>query len=171
MATATHRVRSCLRSALRDRRGTTALEFALTGLACFGLILFSIALGFRLYVQVALDYASGRAARMLAVDSTQSLSRNANSFQTVTFCPLLSAFLACSNISIALVSVTDYHNSSSIGGSGPLPFTSGQSGSLMLLQATYRLPGLGWPLPSGRGASGGFAGASVTADYPYQNEY
>ena len=171
MARAAHRVRSCLRSVIGDRRGTAALEFAITGLAFFGLILFVISLGFRLYVQVALDYASSRAARMLAVDSSQSLSRNAASFQTVTFCPLLSAFLACVNVTISLVSVTDYQNTSPIGGSGSPPFTPGEDGSLMLLQVSYRLPALSWPVPGGNGTSGGFAGASVTASYPYQNEY
>lgn len=156
---------------LLDRRGTTAIEFALTGLACFGLILFAIGLGFRLYVQVALNYAGSHAARLLAVDSTQSLSKSATAFQTVTFCPLLSPFLACANLSIALVSVTAYRNSSAIGGSGPAPFSPGQSGSLMLLQATYRMPALSWPVAADPGSSGSFPGAVVTARYPYQNEY
>ncbi len=163
-------IRSCVRHISLDRGGTTALEFALTALASLGLILFAISLGFRLYVQAALNYAGSRAARMLAVDSMQSLSKSAGSFQAVTFCPLLSPFLACANLSIALVSVTDYRSSSSIGGSGPPPFNPGQSGSLMLLQVTYQLPALSWPLPS-PGPGGSFAGMAVTANYPYQNEY
>ncbi|MEO8715986.1 MAG: hypothetical protein ABI369_13325, partial [Acetobacteraceae bacterium] len=106
-----------------------------------------------------------------AVDSTQTLSKNAANFQAVSFCPLLSAFLACVNVTISLVSVGDYRTGSSLGGPGPPLFNPGQSGSLMLLRATYRLPALSWPLPDGNGASGGFAGASVSASYPYQNEY
>lgn len=153
----------------RDRRGVVALEFAFTGMAFFGLVLFVIALGFRLYVQVALDYASSRAARLLAVDSTQSLSASAQHFQTASFCPLLSPFLACSSVVLSVQPVTDFRNGSSIGGSGPLPFNPGQGGSLMLLQVKYALPTLSWPVPGS--GSGSFTGAFVTAGYPYQNEY
>lgn len=153
---------------LRDKRGTVAVEFAITGLAFFGMLLFIMVLAFRLYVQVALDYASSRAARLLAVDSSQSLSKSAANFQAVTFCPLLSAFLPCVGTTISLVSVADYR-SASPAGSGPPPFNPGTSGSLMLLRVTYSLPSLSWPSPSG-GPAGSF-GATVSASYPYQNEY
>ncbi len=152
----------------RDRRGVVALEFAITGLAFFGLLLFVISLAFRLYVQVALDYASSRAARLLAVDSTQTRSASVQHFQAVSFCPLLSPFLACSNVVLSLQPVSDYSNTSAIG-TGPPPFTPGQGGSLMLLRAQYTLPALTWPLPGG--GSGSFTGAFVNAGYPYQNEY
>lgn len=147
-----------------------ALEFAAAGLAFFALVLLVIALGFRLYVHVALDYASSRAARLLAVDSTQSRSKNAATFQAVSFCPLLSPFLACANVSVALQAVTDFTNASALG-PGPPPFSPGQGGSLMLLRVTYRVPALSWPAPTGHGASQSFSGASVTIGYPYQNEY
>ncbi len=153
---------------IRHRRGAVALEFAFSGLAFFGLVLFIIALGFRLYVQVALDYASGRAARLLAVDSTQSRSPSATKFQSATFCPLLDAFLAC-NVTISLQPVTDYRNASPIGGTGPPPFSPGQGGSLMLLRVTYQLPALSWPVPTG--GVGAFGATTVTVGYPYQNEY
>ena len=164
----THRIRLGWRRWASDRRGVVALEFAITGAAFVGLLLFVIALSFRLYVQVALDYASSRAARLLAVDSTQSRSGSASQFQTVSFCPLLSAFLACNSIVLSLQPVTTYANTSSIG-TAPPPFNPGQGGSLMLLQVKYTLPALAWPLPGGGG--GGFTGQSVSAGYPYQNEY
>lgn len=151
----------------RDRRGVTALEFGIVGLAFFGLVLFTISLGFRLYVQVALDYAASRAARLLAVNSNQNLSQNATNFQSVTFCPNL--FLPCTGLRISLTSVTDYRNAAPDTGSGTPPFSPGGSGSLMLLRVTYRMPALGWPSPAG-GPAGGF-GPTVTASYPYQNEY
>lgn len=167
------RVRRCsvnLRRLLADRRGAAAVEFALTGTIFLGLVLFVIALGFRLYVEVALEYASGRAARILAVDSTQSRSASAESFQAVTFCPLLSAFLDCGNVTVALQSVTDYRTGSQIGQSGPPPFSPGQGGNLILLTASYKLPALSWPSPAG-GGTDAFPSATVTVGYPYQNEY
>lgn len=159
-----------LRGLRRDRRGVVALEFAITGVAFFGLVLFVIALGYRMYIQVALDYASSRASRLLAVDSTQSRSSSASTFQAVTFCPLLSPFIACSNVTIGLRQVSDYRNVSALG-AGPPPFSPGQGGSLMLLQVIYRAPALSWPLPGGSGGTGTFLSSTVTVGYPFQNEY
>ncbi len=147
-----------------------ALEFAITGLAFLAMLLFVAALGFRMYVQVALDYSASRAARLLAVDSTQSLSGSAQHFQSASFCPFLSPFLACNGLTISLQPVSDYLHGSSPG-AGPPPFNPGQGGSLMLLQITYALPALSWPVPVRGGGLGHFASPIVTAGYPYQNEY
>jgi len=59
-----------------NRNGTASVEFAVIGSIFLALLLFTLYLGFRLYAQVALDYATGRAARLLSVDSTQSRSRD-----------------------------------------------------------------------------------------------
>ncbi len=154
----------------RDRRGATALEFALTGSAFLGLTLFVIALGFRLYVQVALDFATNHAARALAVDSTQKLSANRATFQAATLCDPRWWFLDCSQVTVSLQPVTSYIPGSTLNPNGTPPFSPGQGGSLMLLQATYQLPLLSWPAPDGSGA-GSFAATSVTVGAPYQNEY
>ena len=163
-------LRTRLRRLVLDRRGAAALEFAITGLAFFGLVLFVMSLGVRLYVQVALDYACSRAAQLLAVDSSRSLSGDVATFQNITFCPLLSAMLACANAAISLAPVADYSGTSTAAGTGPPSFDAGLSGSLMLLRVTYAFPLLIWPSPAGSGPSGGF-GASISATYPYQNEY
>jgi Flp pilus assembly protein TadG len=153
-----------------DRQGAAGVEFALTGTIFVALVLFVMALAFRLYVEVALDYASGRASRLLAVDGTHTRSSNRANFQSFTFCPILQAFLSCNNVTISLQQVTTYQSGSTVGQSGPPPFDPGQGGSLMLLQVTYSLPPFGWLLPGGRGA-GGFSSPSVMVGYPYQNEY
>ncbi len=160
-----------LRRFARAREGAAALEFGLIGVIFLALVLFVVALGFRLYVHVALDYASSRAARLLAVDRTQSRSANEATFQAVSFCPLLSPFLTCGNVTLSLRAVTDYRTGSPVGGAGAPSFDAGQGGSLMLLQATYRLPGMSWPSPAGDGTASSFEGAAVTVGYPYQNEY
>ena len=167
VAGAMRRTRARLQRLGHDRRGVAALEFALTGVASLGLMLFVISLGFRLYAEVALDYAVSRAARLLAVDSTHSLPQNRANFQTTTFCPLLPALLSCVGTTLALVAVTDYRNASA--GSA---FSTGQGGNLMLLQVTYQLPALSWVTrtPTGGVSRMGF-GPSVSASFPYQNEY
>ena len=169
VAGAMRRTRARLRRFGHDRRGVAALEFALTGVASLGLMLFVISLGFRLYAEVALDYAVSRAARLLAVDSTHILPQNLANFQTTTFCPLLSSFLPCVGTTLSLVAVTDYRNAPASGGSA---FSTGQGGNLMLLRVTYQLPALSWVTrtPTGGVSRMGF-GPSVSASFPYQNEY
>jgi Flp pilus assembly protein TadG len=155
---------------LRDRSGTVAVEFATVATLFLALLLFTLYLGFRLYVQVAVDYAAGRAARLLSVDSTQSRSSNLATFQAQTFCPVLAPFLACTNVTIGLWPVTDYLNGSAPPPNTAQPFNPGQGGSLMLLQIIYALPDFSWPTPDGTGATA-MTGLAITSYYPYQNEY
>ena len=157
------------RQIVRDRRGAIAVEFGLVCLPFTALVLFMIALGYRLYVQAALDYVAGQAGRMLAVDTTQSQSKSVQNFQTLTLCPLLSPFLSCNNVTVTLMAVTDYSNATYTN-TGPPRFSPGGSNSLMLLRLSYTLPNLGWPSPTGSAAMT-FLGATVNSYYPYQNEY
>ena len=41
----------------------------------------------------------------------------------------------------------------------------------MLLQVTYPLPLLSWPIPMMGGGTGSFSGTTISSSYPYQNEY
>ena len=123
-----------------------------------------MALGFRLYTEAALEYATSHAARLLAVDTTRSRSSNAASFQAVTFCPLLAPFLSCNNVTVSLQPCSpDFRTGCTASASARPPFTNGGSGSLMLLQARYSLPTSGWLM--------NFQGTTVTVKYAYQNEY
>ena len=151
-------VRNVARRALARGRGATALEFALTASVLIGVIVFLFDLGFVLYTRVALDFVASRAARQLAVDSRQSLSSSQASFQSVAVCPLLAAFLACNQVTVALIPVTSY-GTSGIPATGPTPFTPGQGGSLMLLQLSYQLPAFAMPLAPG-GPPGGRTGGN-----------
>jgi Flp pilus assembly protein TadG len=163
--------RTARRRFLQDRRAAAAVEFALVSLPFSALVLFLLMLGYRLYVQAALDYVAGQAGRMLAVDVTQSRTSSKKNFQTLTLCPLLSPFLSCNNVTVSLAAVTDYSTASYTDPATP-PFSTGQIGNynLMLLHLTYTLPSLNWPSPTS-GAVMTFLGTTVHAYYPYQNEY
>jgi Flp pilus assembly protein TadG len=150
----------------RGRRAAAALEFALTGAMLIGVIGFLTDLGFVLYTQVALDFVASRVARQLAVDSRQTLSASPAGFQSLAVCPLLAAFLACDQVTVALTPVTDYANGA-IPTTGAPPFNAGQGGSLMLLQLSYALPVFATPLA----AEGVFAGTATVTQFPYINEY
>jgi Flp pilus assembly protein TadG len=155
------------RALRRDARGSVAVEFALVSIMFFTLLFFIIALAFRLYVQIALNFASGHAARLLAVDSAHTLTTSSAHFQSTAFCPLLAPFLSCSNVTISLAAVTDFGSGAS---QATTTFTPGQSSSLMLLRVTYTTGDLSWPLPIG-GGSGTFPTATIVSSFPYINEY
>jgi len=166
------------RTASRRRAGSVAVEFALIAVAFLGLLMFTLELGFRLYTQIALDYATARAARLLEVNSTQQLSASgATGFQT--FCPLLAPLLNCAGALIGLRAVgTDYLTDSratptTLSGTLTQPaYSAGQSGSLMLLQVTYIGPALTWPFSAGQTATyNGVAGSAIVSSVPYANDY
>ena len=146
-----------------DTRGVAALEFAVAGPMFLGLVLFVMALGFRLYTHAALDYAAGRTARLLAANSqTRSQdAANPGTLKSVTFCQFLSPFLGCGNATVSLQSCSpDFRTCSATSTSNP----GTASGSLMLLQASYPVPTLSSLFPSWA------AETTVTVGYPYQNE-
>jgi Flp pilus assembly protein TadG len=162
------------------RRGAVAVEFALISVAFLSLLLFVMQLGFRLYAQATLDYATARAARALQVDAAHALSGSAAAFRSGTFCPLLAPLLSCANLAIELRTVAgDYladlaanpaATSGTIAASGG--FDPGQGGSLMLLRVTYLAPRLAVPLFLGPAATlNGVRGAAIVSSVPYANEY
>lgn len=165
----------------RSRRsGTVTVEFAIVATAFLGMLIFTLELGFRTYAQIALDYATSRAARDLAVDSQQKLSGSQSGFQTATFCPLLAPMLNCGNVLIALRPIaSNYLNDSQTNPpaltgtlSQPGTFSPGGSGSLMLLQVVYLGPTLAWPYSWGGTATyKGVTGSALVASAPYENEY
>jgi hypothetical protein len=163
-----------------DRRASTAVEFAVIGMSFVGMLMFVFQLGFRLYTQIAIDYATSRAARLLQVDSTQSLSGSPSNFQTATFCPLLAVLLKCQNILVELRPVTtDYLNDSQVNPpqtSGSLTgvtptFSAGGSNALMLLRVTYVAPFYVWPLNTSSVTYNGASGSAVISSAPFENEY
>jgi len=162
------------------RAGTVTIEFALVATALFGLLLFALDLAFQLYEQLALDYATWHAARLLEVDSAQTLSGSSSGFQSGTFCPSLAPLLSCGNLVITLRPVSpDYLSDSQanpVVTSGALPrsttFNPGLSGSLMLLQVTYLGPAMSWPLNLGAVATyNGATGSAIVSNAPFANEY
>ncbi len=135
------------------RSGATALEFALVGSLLLGLTIFVLQLGYLLYAQTALDYATQSAARAVQTGNTGD-HVTAQAFQTNVFCMALGGLLPCSDIALSLRPVSNYLNATDLGppitngqlDPGALQFDPGQASSLMLLQAVYVLHGLSWPL-------------------------
>ena len=140
----------------RDRAGATAIEFGMIGLPFLMLIVSTIFVGFILYSQSALDYATQKAARQVFVGNTQSSAQTADLFRTQTLCPQLPAAFNCSNVIVSLQTIPsdqvtpshyyDFVNATQTGLIVPqlsntvTKFCPGGSGQYKLLQVFYPMP-------------------------------
>jgi Flp pilus assembly protein TadG len=132
-----------------DRRGATALEFAILSIPFMLFLLFLFELGFDFYIQLAMDYAVSESARRLQTGAGNNASSVA-AFKTDCLCPAIAAFLNCNQISINLYPITtaDYYLNAKAGaGSIPLSggvlstsgygFSTSSASTPMFLQAIY----------------------------------
>lgn len=137
----------------RDRRGSTALEFAVVSLPCLTMLVFLAEIAYDFYAQVCLDYGVQAAARQIQIGAAQGAS-NAGVFQASYLCPAISGLLPCSSISVNIqpipatsdfyssVSATVPRNSSGKLDTSGYKFCPGQPNQLMLVQALYTSPSL-----------------------------
>jgi len=137
----------------RDRRGGTALEFAIVSLPFITMLLFLVEIGYDFFAQVCLDYGVQAAARQIQIGAAQGAT-NATVFQTNYLCPVLSGLLPCSSVSVNVLpipSTGDYYNTDAAtlrkDSSGKLDtskytYCPGTPNQLMLVQAIYTSPSL-----------------------------
>jgi Flp pilus assembly protein TadG len=141
-----------------------ALEFGLLAASFVGVTIGLLELGYLLFAQVSLDYATTSAARALFTGQVSVTSGSGqSSFQSADFCSYLSSFIPCSNVLIVLQPVTDYQTTLS-GLAAPTSSTTvnpGGPGSLMMIEAFYT-PGITlWPIGV----------ATLTSTAAFVNEY
>jgi hypothetical protein len=164
MIVAPHRARSVATLLGRDRRGATAVEFGLVAGLFLAMVLFTAELGFYLYAQLSLDYATAYSARQLLTGNGRPAGVSSASFLNATLCPSLQTLLSCDNIVInlfPLASGADYSSvpppSALLANGKPNPaaaqFTVGQNSSLMIMQVIYLAPNFMWPLSYATGAA------------------
>jgi Flp pilus assembly protein TadG len=132
-----------------SRSGTVALEFGLLATVFIGLLIGVFELGYLLFAQVSLDYATTSAARELFTGRVSVPSGTSQtSFQAADFCSYLNPLITCSGVSIVLQPVTNYQTALT-GQAAPTSATTvnpGGPGSMMMLEAFYT-PGIAiWPL-------------------------
>ena len=132
------------RHSWRDRRGTTALEFALIGPVFIIALLMVFEFGIQLAVDLALSYGAGAAARYAvtgAVSGTSG-SQGSNSTNDTTIRNLIvSSTGGLLNPSRVNVTATSYANPSSYAaGIGKTSGSNGFSGSMVVYSITYNQP-------------------------------
>lgn len=155
----------------RDKRGSTAVEFALVALPLVLFLVFLLELGYDFFAQMALDYGVQSAARQIQIGNAQG-SGTAAVFQTNYLCPALAGLLPCSAVAVNIVPINnDYFTDTPVtlptDGAGKLDpsaftFCPGTPNQLMFVQAIYTGPSLVSAIIPGMATATGAGLARVT---------
>jgi Flp pilus assembly protein TadG len=132
-----------------SKSGTVAIEFGFIAIALIPLLVGLLELGYYLFAQISLDYATASAARALLTGQV-SINSGASqaTFQAADFCSYLNPLISCQGVLIVLQPVTNYQTAMS-GQPAPTAGTTvnpGGPGSLMMLEAFYAPAIPIWPL-------------------------
>jgi Flp pilus assembly protein TadG len=146
-----------------DRRGVTALEFALLSVPLCLLLLGTLEAGYDFFVQAALDSAVQTAARSVQVGSSQGYvsGKSVAAWVASAVCPALGHMLDCGQLYVSVTSIPSGtgQNFYTYMAANPLTLAAitssnnavctGSPGQLMVLQAYYLSPTfLGMLVPS-----------------------
>ena len=139
----------------RDARGSVAIEFAIIGMACIGLIIETMQAGLYFYTSAALNNATARAMRQVMTGSVTQQGLTASQFRTQVLCPLLPAAMPCSSVVTNIQSVSEdvqpngfyqFVNAAQTAVITPAmdnsktTFCSGGSGTVIYAQVYYAMP-------------------------------
>ena len=91
----------------RDRRGSSAVEFALVSFFLIMTIMFVMGVALVLYEGEALDYATSKAARQIMTGQVQTNVTTQSGFRTAVLCPFLPAAMSCGNVIINVQTITE----------------------------------------------------------------
>jgi Flp pilus assembly protein TadG len=163
------------RRLVRNRQGSAAVEFALIA-GPFFLVLFAIleaALMF--FAQQALETATQDTARMIMTGEAKSYTQTQF---TTALCTRLATFFDCTGIRVASQSFANFAAItpfSPVDSSGNFvanfPYSTGASGTIMLVQVSYKWPlfvtGLGFNMANANGDS---THRLLTATAAFRNE-
>ncbi|MDR3461643.1 MAG: pilus assembly protein [Beijerinckiaceae bacterium] len=148
---------------IRETRGATAVEFALIAPMLLVTIIFIMSIGYMIFMNQALDYATQKAARQIRTGQVQTDAITTQSaFATQIVCPLLPSFFTCSNVIVnsqnlgTLASITNdgvypyeynqFINTPQTGLTVPglsnasTTFCTGNGSSFIFLQILYPVP-------------------------------
>jgi Flp pilus assembly protein TadG len=133
----------------RAETGSVALEFGLLSFAFVGLAVGIFEIGFMLFAQISLDYATEQSARALLTGNAKFVAGTSQqTFQSSDFCGYLAPLITCSGVTIVLQPVTNYQTSLT-NETAPSPTSTvnpGGPGSMMMLQAYYTVGLPLWPV-------------------------
>ena len=177
----TQRSSNRLRSLVRDRRGATAVEFALLITPLMALILGSLQLALIFFAGDALQSVATTASRQLMVGSAQKGGMTQAQFHTAV-CAHTPAFLPCSGLMVDVQSAGSYSSVSTTpitvtydakgNPTNAWSYSPGAPGDIVIVRVMYDWPVIGGPLAPGlANQSNGthlLVGTTVLKNEPYQ---
>ena len=168
-----------MRSLIKDRRGSSVLEFAIVSLPFLVMILGFAEICCDLFIQSALDSAIAQAARGIQVGTLNASGKTATNFTTASICPYI-GILSCTNLIVGVEPIpagSDFYSSPNV-----LTFTAsssktgqvctGTGGQLMVLKAWYLGPSIiGMLIPGFSQNYNGVTTHITTSSTGFVNEY
>ena len=139
----------------RDTRASVAIEFAMVGLACAGLVIEAMQVGFYVYTSAALSNATAKAVRKVMTGAVSQQGLSSAQFRMQVLCPLLPAAMSCDSVVTNMQSVSEdvlpngfykFVNAARTAVITPAmdnartSFCSGSSGTVIYAQVYYAMP-------------------------------
>lgn len=150
-----------VRRSWRDRRGTTALEFAIVGPVFIALMLMAFDFAVQLAVDLALNYGTAAAARYAITGAITGTSGSGGSNATNNAAianVIVSSTGGWLNLSRVMVTATSYANPGSYAaGTGKVSGSNGVGGNVVVYSISYTQPFL-----TGMAALVGSTSTSIT---------
>ena len=173
---------------VEDQRGATAVEFALIASMLIFTVLFVMAIGFLVFLNQTLDFATYKASRQIMIGAVQKAGTAQSNFPATYVCPYLPAALACANVIVNIQSITEaaqpngYYalvNSSQTAlimpplNNASTQYSLGSQGTYEYLQVVYPitfLPGFITSLMSNGATYNGTPAIVITSTAAFRNE-
>jgi Flp pilus assembly protein TadG len=131
---------------LSDRRGTTAVEFAIVSVPFFIILCSIFEAAFLVFNQTNLEYATAEAARQLLTGAIQTNGQSTTdqlaTFKTNFLCPKLWGSFTCNNVVVDVRSGADFTTSYNTSSDFTAPtfttqFSPGTSGQVVVVRVGY----------------------------------
>ena len=173
-----HLLKLGLAAFLRNRKGATAVEFALLALPMISLIMVSLQTVIIIFFQEALQTATNNVARQILVGNVQNLTQS--QFK-ILVCNAIPSPFSCSGVMVDVQSAASFSslNTTAIqlnynandGPTNTFNYSPGVAGSAVILRVMYDWPVVGGPLGIGLTNQGNgtflMTGTSVFKNEPY----
>ena len=163
-----------------DRRGATALEFAMLALPFTALLLACLQTAIIFFASQALQSVAATAARQILVGNVQTNNLTSSSFLNTVVCPAAPSLFACPKLMVDVQSAASFSNLNTApiavaynakGQPTNLSFSPGSQGSAVIMRVMYEWPVIGGPLGIGLANEGNgnhlMVGTVVLKTEPY----
>ncbi|MBL6618121.1 MAG: pilus assembly protein [Alphaproteobacteria bacterium] len=162
---------------LRDRRGATAVEFAIVAAPFFALLIAILETALMFFAQQVLQTATTQSARLIMTGQAQTQAMTASKFQQAV-CANAVALFTCSNIYVNVQKFTSFGGVSQLNpiqsgtfNTSTMNYTPGGPGDIVLVQVFYAWPTvlapLGFNLSNMNGNNHLLVGTAVFRNEPY----